>query len=149
MSLTSLCAAPSSRLSKTPVKRRCGARRARENRCSAAHRASGSEWIARRAVKVDRMQLRVARLCLDCEEIHTGQQCPLCASETFAYLSRWVPSPERRSTPRKIEPRPLPARKVIGFGVAGLGVMGLARWLSVGRKKIEDSAMQKNVGELK
>lgn len=42
------------------------------------------------------MQLRLARLCLDCEEVHAGRQCPVCASEAFAYLSRWVPAPERR-----------------------------------------------------
>ena len=46
------------------------------------------------------MQLRVARLCLDCEEIHAARTCPRCTSETFALISRWVPSPERRSRPR-------------------------------------------------
>src|SRR5262245_32500541 len=29
------------------------------------------------------MQLRTARLCLDCEEVHEEQQCPVCASESF------------------------------------------------------------------
>ena len=29
------------------------------------------------------MQLRTARLCLDCEEVHDEAQCPVCASETF------------------------------------------------------------------
>ena len=46
------------------------------------------------------MQLRVARMCLDCEEVHDLEQCPLCASEAFVYLSRWVPAPERRTRPR-------------------------------------------------
>jgi hypothetical protein len=46
------------------------------------------------------MQLRVARLCLDCEEIHTARTCPRCTSETFAPISRWVPAPERRERPR-------------------------------------------------
>ena len=46
------------------------------------------------------MQLRFARLCLDCEEIHDGQACPACASDSFAYISRWVPAPERRARPR-------------------------------------------------
>ena len=46
------------------------------------------------------MQLRVARLCLDCEEIHAAGTCPRCTSETFALISRWVPAPERRSRPR-------------------------------------------------
>jgi hypothetical protein len=46
------------------------------------------------------MQLQIARLCLDCDEVHSEQHCPLCASEAFAYLSRWVPVPERRLQPR-------------------------------------------------
>jgi hypothetical protein len=46
------------------------------------------------------MQLRTARLCLDCEEVHDEGQCPVCASETFTYLSRWIPSDERRRRPR-------------------------------------------------
>jgi hypothetical protein len=48
------------------------------------------------------MQLRTARLCLDCNEVHDEQRCPVCASETFAYLTRWVPEAERQATP----PRP-------------------------------------------
>jgi hypothetical protein len=47
------------------------------------------------------MQLRRARLCLDCEEVHDQFQCPVCASEQFTYLTRWVPAPERRSRPRQ------------------------------------------------
>ena len=50
------------------------------------------------------MQLRNARLCLDCEEVHDAQQCPACASETFAFITRWVPAPERRGRPRVPEP---------------------------------------------
>lgn len=50
------------------------------------------------------MQLRNARLCLDCEEVHDAQQCPACASETFAFMTRWVPAPERRARPRAPEP---------------------------------------------
>jgi ferric-dicitrate binding protein FerR (iron transport regulator) len=46
------------------------------------------------------MQLKIARLCLDCDEVHDAQQCPVCASEAFAYLTRWVPAPERRMRPR-------------------------------------------------
>ena len=93
-------------------------------------------------------------MCLDCEEIHEGQQCPACASETFAYLTRWVPAPERRETPRATAPAPsTPARrpgrgKMVGFSIAGLGIIGIAQWLAKGRRLIEDSAM-KNPGELK
>jgi len=48
------------------------------------------------------MQLYVARLCLDCEEIHDQQTCPVCSSESFSYISRWVPAPERRAHPRPV-----------------------------------------------
>ena len=96
------------------------------------------------------MQLRLARLCLDCEEIHEAQQCPSCASETFAYLSRWVPAPERRSKPRAIhQPRTPSPTAVIGYGVVGLGIMGLVRWLTLGKKHIEEAASKRNTGELR
>jgi hypothetical protein len=100
------------------------------------------------------MQLRVARLCLDCEDIHDAQQCPVCASETFVYLSKWVPAPERRSNPRKSLPetaRPAaPSRKkLVGYGVLGVGVVGLAQWLLKGREKIEAAADRANSGELR
>ena len=42
------------------------------------------------------MQLRVARLCLDCEELHTDNACPRCASESYAFLSNWLHVEERR-----------------------------------------------------
>ena len=42
------------------------------------------------------MQLRVARLCLDCEELHSETRCPRCASESYAFLSTWLPVDERR-----------------------------------------------------
>jgi hypothetical protein len=46
------------------------------------------------------MQLHAARLCLDCQEIHTSAACPVCTSESFALLSRWIPAQERRVLPR-------------------------------------------------
>jgi|SRR4029079_2927200 len=46
------------------------------------------------------MQLHVARLCLDCQEVHAETRCPVCASESFAALSRWIPAPERRARVR-------------------------------------------------
>ena len=42
------------------------------------------------------MQLRVARLCLDCEELYVGSACPVCASEHSVFLSSWLPVEERR-----------------------------------------------------
>jgi hypothetical protein len=36
------------------------------------------------------MRLVNARLCLDCEEVHEEQHCPICGSESFAFMTRWV-----------------------------------------------------------
>ena len=51
------------------------------------------------------MHLHDARLCLDCEEIHTERQCPACASEFFAQLSRWIPAQARGARARSVESR--------------------------------------------
>ena len=44
------------------------------------------------------MRLGVARLCLDCEEVHDVDLCPACGSETFAFLKRWVTPAARPPT---------------------------------------------------
>ena len=49
------------------------------------------------------MKLDVARLCLDCEDVHGDQQCPSCGSEVFAFLTRWIPP---AAEPRTDRPRP-------------------------------------------
>ena len=54
------------------------------------------------SLTLDPMKLHVARLCLDCEEIHDEQTCPLCGSASFGYISRWIPAPERRTRPRPV-----------------------------------------------
>lgn len=111
------------------------------------------------------MQLRVARLCLDCEDVHDSQQCPVCASETFAYLTRWVPAPERRNQPRpnvqqaaaapradgQRQPGAVPGtkRKLVGYGVLGVGLVGLAEWFVRGRTRIERAAERARSGELR
>jgi hypothetical protein len=102
------------------------------------------------------MQLRVARLCLDCEDVHDSQQCPVCASETFVFLTRWVPAPERRMQPRvpgeqrERPPSAAPSRKkLVGYGMLGVGVVGLAEWFLRGRARIEAAAERVNSGELK
>ena len=38
------------------------------------------------------MELRNARLCLDCEEVHEQPRCPICGSETFSFIARWIPA---------------------------------------------------------
>lgn len=86
------------------------------------------------------MHLRIARLCLDCEEVHDEQQCPRCASDQFTFLTRWVPLPEGRKRPRvPVEPSPEletyrqivrgePRRRgrVLTRALVGLGAAGLA-----------------------
>jgi hypothetical protein len=91
------------------------------------------------------MQLRTARVCLDCEEVHDSQQCPTCASETFAFLTRWVPVPERRTRPRPtteaanretvdtyremLSPQRSGGWSVIRRGALGLAIFGVAGWM--------------------
>jgi hypothetical protein len=77
------------------------------------------------------MQLRIARLCLDCEELHVEDRCPVCASEQYAFLSAWLPSEERRRWRRPAtkaaELARRPIRKLVGV---------LARWVGL---PIDDS----------
>jgi hypothetical protein len=104
------------------------------------------------------MQLRSARLCLDCDEVHDAQQCPQCASETFAFITRWVPVPDRPQptserpagqlakprtrTPEASSPEALGAYremlnpgdrggkwKTIRRGAVGLALFGIAGWM--------------------
>ncbi len=105
------------------------------------------------------MQLRVARLCMDCEELHDQQQCPVCASESFAYVSRWVPVRERRFQPRapgstaadQSSSAPVQQgqkNRTATYGVLGLALAGVAGWWWKNRKRIEDAA-ERGAGELK
>ena len=86
------------------------------------------------------MELRTARLCLDCEEVHDAPQCPVCGSETFTFMTRWVPSAEGRRRPRATsspdadvyrrlienEPEASRGRQMLKHGVVGLTALGLA-----------------------
>ena len=97
------------------------------------------------------MQLTIARVCLDCEEIHDSQQCPVCASETFAYLTRWVPRLEPKAT--KPTPRPILAptwtqRIVFGGGAISLLAYGLFRWKRRAKQHVDVVAFRKT-GELR
>jgi len=76
------------------------------------------------------MQLREARLCLDCEELHVDDHCPACASDAFAFLTRWVPVAERRPA-RRPPVRPPPSRlaSLARGGVTGMALVAVGRWL--------------------
>jgi hypothetical protein len=87
------------------------------------------------------MKLREARLCLDCDEVYQEGVCPGCGSETFAYLSRWVPAPEGNRAPRPatseqaevfrelLTPNlPESNRRLLKRGLLGLTAIGLAGW---------------------
>jgi hypothetical protein len=96
------------------------------------------------------MQLQSARLCLDCDEVHDAQQCPLCASESFAFITRWVPVPDRADRLQKRPRAPeVPSPDTLGAyremlhpdenrggkwrtirrGAVGLALFGIAGWL--------------------
>jgi hypothetical protein len=90
------------------------------------------------------MQLRVARLCLDCEEIHGEETCPVCGSQSFGYISRWIPAPERRKRARPVVTSPAAdtyrelltpddhrsaTSRWLRRGVIGLTAVSVAGWL--------------------
>jgi hypothetical protein len=101
--------------------------------------STGDPW----ATTISAMQLRSARLCLNCEEIHEAQQCPVCASEALAYLTRWVPVPDGRSRPRltateemgvyrrlvTADARRPKAVRLLKQGALALAAVSLARWI--------------------
>ena len=89
------------------------------------------------------MQLRSARLCLDCEEVHDASQCPACTSEMYVPITRWVPAPERRNRPRSAsssrveayralldaEPRPSVTGRLLKGGALSVAAIGVVGWL--------------------
>jgi hypothetical protein len=95
------------------------------------------------------VQLRSARLCLNCEEVHDAQTCPVCASENFAYLTRWVPPGKRqtRHPPRIVKPTRV-ERIILGSAALGVAAFWLGRWSSRVRKKLEEEATR-DTGELR
>src|SRR5712691_8345193 len=109
------------------------------------------------------MRLALARLCLDCEEVHDGDRCPVCGSETFAFLKKWVPptalaegslrlrqdvrssgSPEQLKTYQQLlEPDRSASRKrsLIARGALGLAILGAVRLVwHLGKSSGEDAS---------
>jgi hypothetical protein len=84
------------------------------------------------------MQLNVARLCSNCEEIHDSRRCPRCGSATYAYLTRWVP---RIEAPMPMPPPILVPNRVqriiFGGGAISLVAFVLMRWFQRARKQVE------------
>jgi hypothetical protein len=98
------------------------------------------------------MHLNAARLCLDCEYVHDARHCPLCASETFAYMAQWVPPthtprPIRRVVPSIEAPTNL-GRTIVGAGA--LAAIGCAwvRWSQRLYGRVEILSLRK-AGELR
>jgi hypothetical protein len=97
------------------------------------------------------MRLMNARLCLDCEEVHDQQHCPVCSSESFAFLTRWVTPSDTvtAETPRRttgppdpvdrreqvdayrqiLNPTPPNRGRMVARGALGLALLGVARML--------------------
>lgn len=103
------------------------------------------------------MKLRDARLCLDCDEVHETGMCPGCGSESFAFVSRWVPAPDGARGPRPassesaeiyrelLSTEAAPGdRRLLKRGLLGLTALGIAglAWKSsraaAGKQKEEE-----------
>ena len=133
-----------------------GGSRANDEFCTSAAHAAPRQCKNRRIrasaprVYTEVMQLSTARLCLDCDEVHDSQQCPMCASESFSYMSRWVPAPERRPPPRPttspeaeiyrrlVQPPPPDGsrgKRLLKQGALGLTALGLVGWFVNSRRK--------------
>jgi hypothetical protein len=91
------------------------------------------------------MKLSESRLCLDCEEIHQDQRCPVCGSDAFTFLSRWIgTTAEGRPAVPATKPKPPEvavyrrlivadavrpkAMRLLKQGSIGLAILSLARW---------------------
>jgi hypothetical protein len=120
------------------------------------------------------MRLGVARLCLDCEEVHDTDRCPACGSETFAFLKRWVtpaalppkaqtpggqasaghdtPAPERLEQmdayEQLLKPEDQRSRKgrLIAGGALGLAALGAARLAWRLARTIKDGVSHREPG---
>jgi len=99
------------------------------------------------------MKLRAARLCLDCDEVHDAYRCPACTSETFAYITRWVPAPERdarsglmtspeaevyKALVKDDDEQATSGRRALKGGLLGIAAVGVLGWLWGGRRKTHE-----------
>lgn len=79
------------------------------------------------------VELRRAKLCLDCEVIFDGPRCPACTSETFVPVKRWIRPTERVEAPRPAPPPAPPVSKsrrlLKGSLYVGLGAYGVWKML--------------------
>lgn len=79
------------------------------------------------------VELRRAKLCLDCEVIFDGPRCPACTSETFVPVKRWIRPTERVAAPPSAPPPAQPVSKsrrlLKGSLYAGLGAYGVWKML--------------------
>ena len=79
------------------------------------------------------VELRRAKLCLDCEAIFQGPRCPACTSESFIPVTRWIRPTERVEVPTPAPP-PAPAasrpRRFLKKSLyVGLGAYGVWKML--------------------
>jgi len=108
------------------------------------------------------MKLTNARLCLDCDEVHEDGHCPVCASESFAFIKRWITTPERRVPPAAVpkapseavatyrallataaaDAQPPAAGRLLRGGALGLAVLGAAGWILHRSKGLSGKAEQ-------
>jgi len=96
------------------------------------------------------VQLKTARLCLNCDEVHDAQACPVCVSETFVYLTRWVPRSQpvtRRAMPPRVAAT-VPHRARAGSGALSLAASGLYGCFKRVQSRVELMALRK-AGELR
>jgi hypothetical protein len=96
------------------------------------------------------MQLTVARLCANCENVHDERTCPACGSETFTYLTNWVPttSPDTPRERRRFARPEMRKQVVLGGGLLGLAAFWIGRWSKRARHEVEMRSVGR-AGELR
>ena len=78
------------------------------------------------------IELKRARLCLDCEMIFEGPACPACTSGSFVPVTRWIRPTVRQESERPAPsppPAPKPKRLLRKSLYVGLGAYGVWKML--------------------